>query len=226
LLQGLKKKHERVDDLESFFHVLNWVALQYVPNELSAHDLGLYLYYWYDYTPPGNNKGGQMKWVAICCKAMACEVRFHPPSLRTLVKNLEFSFNALYETKPDVKPLERALKKYEKYKNPLTDDAEKLEMLEDASKAFEYVLGRKNLESGTWMIEQFDAALQNMESLTVPGDIVVRSENEIVRYGPSKAQYKRKNPPTSEASGNVAKKPRVDSRTPASQRSQNLPCEE
>jgi hypothetical protein len=202
LLLGLKEKHERVDDLESFFHVLNWVALQFVPNDLSPTRLGIFLYNWYDlseYLQDGNHEGGVMKRQAIGFRSLAKEVRFHPPSLRKLVETLEITFAALYNGY-DKEAAENWIRKYDAMSEDLKRAVgDLIQPTEDVKNHWRV----ENLAKPDWIAQQFNAALQSMVSSPVQGDVVDRSINPIVRIRPSEPQTgsKRKNPSESEASG-------------------------
>jgi hypothetical protein len=209
LLLGLKEKHERVDDLESFFHVLNWVALQFVPNDLSAIDLGLFLYNWYDYAQPGNHKGGVMKRQAMGFRSLAKEVRFHPPALRKLVENLEDAFAALYTQYDEA----AALAWLDRYNRMPEDQRESLAMLGfEVPSYVQTHRKQQDIKSPKWMIKQYDEALQSMKLMTA-GNVVARCENTFTPHGTLAAPLtsKRKDPPTNETP--ASKKLRGDPRT-------------
>ncbi|KAG7098098.1 hypothetical protein E1B28_000072 [Marasmius oreades] len=98
LLAGQDILHTLTDDLESFFHVLCWVAVQYVQHELSDSEVVDLLWMVYDHAIQSNGKdtGGQNKKEAMTGKKFSKVVQFQSGPLARLVKKIEAAFASWY----------------------------------------------------------------------------------------------------------------------------------
>jgi hypothetical protein len=95
------KKHELVDDLESFLHVVTWVALCFSPHNLSQKSLEELLLRAYDeghIERSGLEVGGEGKRAALLSGGVAARVKFKDRSkLDALLKVLAKGLAARYE---------------------------------------------------------------------------------------------------------------------------------
>ncbi|KAG7087809.1 hypothetical protein E1B28_013750 [Marasmius oreades] len=93
-LGGQPVQHTLFDDLESFFHVLCWVAIQYSHHTLSDSEVVTFLNDVYDYAVynNGDDGGGKPKQMAILLHRFSKEVKFTCPHFGILVQELEAAF--------------------------------------------------------------------------------------------------------------------------------------
>ncbi|KAG7087799.1 hypothetical protein E1B28_013740 [Marasmius oreades] len=91
--------HTLTDDLESFFHVLCWVALQCTEHALSTSATVAFLQNVYDYSfcSNGDDQGGENKYLAIIGKTLSTKVEFTSRPLARLVGELEAAFCTWYQ---------------------------------------------------------------------------------------------------------------------------------
>ncbi|KAF9479142.1 hypothetical protein BDN70DRAFT_984982 [Pholiota conissans] len=90
----------RADDLESFLHVISWIALRYVPSELSAEDRTGYLTSVFDSyrsRPNGMTVGGPHKRTFLTNRTIVREGKFEHGPLLSLLEELTETCAARYE---------------------------------------------------------------------------------------------------------------------------------
>jgi hypothetical protein len=94
--------HTLADDLESFLHVLTWVALRYMPHQLAVEDLTKILADVFDnaYMRNGSVVGGNVKRLYVRSSAIL-DARFENPQLVNLLENLAKVFRYCYRTFAD-----------------------------------------------------------------------------------------------------------------------------
>jgi hypothetical protein len=98
LLEDPKACHILADDLESFLHVLSWVALQYMPHGLAPGALSSLLQDGFDasYEDEGRIKGGQNKRTYILTNEIPMRSGFKNQTIRDLLEELNYTFAARY----------------------------------------------------------------------------------------------------------------------------------
>ncbi|KAG7087865.1 hypothetical protein E1B28_013803 [Marasmius oreades] len=103
LLAGKDMVHTVIDDLESFFHVLCWVAVQYVEHALSDWQIKGHLQSVYDHATQinGIKLGGFGKELAITSRRFSKYVGFRGGPLSQLIEALEYFFRCWYESLND-----------------------------------------------------------------------------------------------------------------------------
>ncbi|KAG7087791.1 hypothetical protein E1B28_013732 [Marasmius oreades] len=94
LLGGQPVRHTLFDDLESFFHVLCWVAIQYSQHAMSDPEVVTFLNDVYDYAvyKNGDDCGGENKRLAFVAQRFSKKFKFTCPHFRILVQELEAAF--------------------------------------------------------------------------------------------------------------------------------------
>ncbi|KAG7087793.1 hypothetical protein E1B28_013734 [Marasmius oreades] len=99
LLGGQPVQHTLFDDLESFFHVLFWVAIQCSQNAMSDPEVVTFLNDVYDYAvyKNGDDAGGKPKRSAFIMRQFSDEVKFTCLEFGRLVRLLEGAFCCWYE---------------------------------------------------------------------------------------------------------------------------------
>ncbi|KAK7433817.1 hypothetical protein VKT23_020533 [Stygiomarasmius scandens] len=94
--------HTVKDDLESFFHVLAWISLQYTQHGLESDVLSQHLHDVYDdlRISTGKVTGGNKKETSMCAQELA-KAGFVPSAFRDLLVDLEETCAARYLHVPD-----------------------------------------------------------------------------------------------------------------------------
>uniref|UniRef100_A0A0W0F2R1 Fungal-type protein kinase domain-containing protein n=1 Tax=Moniliophthora roreri TaxID=221103 RepID=A0A0W0F2R1_MONRR len=153
-------EHERVDDLESFFHVLCWITLIYGPHELDVEDVEEMLASIYNYCwkrEGGKSKGGDGKVALFALRKMAKNAQLEDGALKDLIVELEDALAVRYKPGPDKDQLED----FEETKaNPL------YAQLVATHPVQRYIDSMENLKQSDWMLALFDAAIAQPDKLT------------------------------------------------------------
>ncbi|KAG7087798.1 hypothetical protein E1B28_013739 [Marasmius oreades] len=99
-LGGQPVQHTLFDDLESFFHVLCWVAIQYSQHGMSDSQVVTFLNDVYDYAvyKNGDDCGGQHKRLAFLVQRFSEKTKFTCLPFRGLVEDLEAVFCYFYKS--------------------------------------------------------------------------------------------------------------------------------
>ena len=95
--------HNREDDLESFYHVLNWMALRYTSHTLNSQPLTSELQRIFDYSYRSENgraEGGRAKRDALSNGYTNEEANFQNLPLAMLLENIRILVAVRYQTKP------------------------------------------------------------------------------------------------------------------------------
>jgi len=111
LLINKGAKHTLQDDLESFLHVLSWVALRYMPHGYDADELDDIMKACFDHAYEGLDgsvKGGRNKKEHIISGAIP-RSGFHNPEITTLLRTLNRIFAARYQDPSSLEGLEEDL---------------------------------------------------------------------------------------------------------------------
>ena len=140
LLMG-GESHTVADDLESFLHVLSWVALRFMPHGMSAKELTDLLARVYDYSFEGDHgtTGGQAKKASLLAGTIN-DSGFTNHKISDLLETLTEIVAARYTKIKAVDP-KKALDSNE---------------LEYAKRGSEVMLKRRELlDSGDWMLKTF-----------------------------------------------------------------------
>ncbi len=116
LLHGQAVQHEREDDLESFYHVLNWMALRYTSHSMNTEDLAHNLKRIFNdsyRSREGAPRGGWAKRDALLTGLTNCDAGFQHPPLEDLLDNIRTLVAVRYENPEDDSTwqLDRNLKK-------------------------------------------------------------------------------------------------------------------
>jgi hypothetical protein len=168
--------HILADDLESFLHVLSWVALRFTSHCLDSDQLSVLMSTMFDHSfgVTGLTRGGSLKQDGLLSGKVP-RSRFKNTAMQALLEKLTSAVAARYEEPPSEKQLAMMQMFQEKQLDPLKCD----------SYAAHYQLKMRNLESSDWMLKTFREALADRQAW--PSDD--RSENELVMRPPS---HKRK----------------------------------
>jgi hypothetical protein len=167
------------DDLESFFHVLLWVALRHTPHTLRSPHLSntLFIYFEHGFVDAdGVPWGGDQKKAQLLSPEFIGDLRLQNGPLVDLLKELQFTIASRYMSKP-------TQQQYNLYA--------RMECLVDLgefspSDLLETVVGhymaKENLTKPGWMYGVFSQALASPESeWQRNGHPVV---HEIISHGP------------------------------------------
>ncbi|KAG7087838.1 hypothetical protein E1B28_013776 [Marasmius oreades] len=100
LLTGQDMLHTVADDLESFFHVLCWVAIQYVEHDLSDRKIIDFVRSVYDHSTQENGRdtGGKNKQDAILLKNFSESVKFRGGPLSQMIEAIEHILCCWYQS--------------------------------------------------------------------------------------------------------------------------------
>ncbi|KAF9263219.1 hypothetical protein L218DRAFT_865644, partial [Marasmius fiardii PR-910] len=151
---GKAISHTVTDDLESFYHVLCWVTVQYVNHQLSDADIVELLNRVYDYATSKNGKdaGGKGKKNAMVTMEFTKDVEIKCSVLRFLVKTIESVFKSHHR------------------KIILNDIQTLIHQIETSSSA-----RVTKLDTHDWMIDVFDVTATSLD--TQPDDEQRRVDN-------------------------------------------------
>ncbi|KAI3610128.1 hypothetical protein WG66_007403 [Moniliophthora roreri] len=156
--------HTLQDDLESFYHVLSWVALQHEPHQFS-HTVKLQEIFarTYNYAVCVNGylQGGTMKRSALLASTSESEEIFFDGPLKDLIRDLQRVLKVTY-VRPNV--LER--KKGEEMAKECP------EML-DGSFVWEYDTCLERLRNSRWMVERFTEAVFALRAAETSSDVMI-----------------------------------------------------
>ncbi|KAK7457224.1 hypothetical protein VKT23_010526 [Stygiomarasmius scandens] len=172
--------HTIRDDLESFFHVLTWTALQYTQHDLAGDQLNNLLHDVYDVVKYEQQKtlGGGGKVAAMHDRTMKEHVGFVQSAFRDVIVDLEHTFAARYEKDPDEAIVEDLRKMISS-----TDVPEKFrKVLESQSIDLQTQIRRERLLSADWMMQRFEDSLKSDDW---PPEALVRVEHVIPDYDPN-----------------------------------------
>ena len=100
-----KPPHSREDDLESFYHVLNWMALRYTSHTLDSETLTSELQRIFDYSYRSQNgaEGGQAKRGALTSGMTNMDAAFKNQGLATLLETIRNLVAVRYRHQPTSK---------------------------------------------------------------------------------------------------------------------------
>jgi len=138
------------DDLESFIHVLAWVALRYMPHKLTAAALTKLMQDYFDdhyKDDDGIVKGGTTKKHQIILCAIPVDCGFRNPNIEDLLEKLMDTFAVRYEKTKKKKKEEEEEEEEEKEK-------ERVRMSEQRRK-------RARLADSNWMLKTLRRAVRN-----------------------------------------------------------------
>ncbi|KAK7442200.1 hypothetical protein VKT23_016172 [Stygiomarasmius scandens] len=168
--------HSISDDLESFFHVLTWTALQYTHHDLTGGQLSYLLHYVYDTVKYEQNKvlGGDGKIGAMLCRRMKRAVGFVPGAFRDVIVDFEDTFAARYEENPDMAVVESVREMINQTSTP-ADVRKVLENHIDLRTQTR----RDRLLSADWMLGRIQDSLKSDDW---PIEALVRVEHVIPNY--------------------------------------------
>jgi hypothetical protein len=168
--------HTLTDDLESFLHVLSWVALRFTPHGLSTAALTHLLDSVFDhsYEDDGFARGGNIK-SGCLIGGQVTKSNFRQEKLSKLIKVLTATCAVRYEDPPS----DEDLKLYRDYQLQQSDLP--LHPLIMSSVAARYEQRMAGLGSSDWMIKTFDDALADRNSW--PSDDK-SARNPLVSRGP------------------------------------------
>lgn len=150
--------HSRTDDLESFLHVLSWVALSFMPHGLNANTLTKYLNdvfedAWED--EDGSARGGGHKKSAIL-EGRILKSRFTNPKIQTLLEDLTTTFAVRYQNSPS----EEELAEYHESQQSQNLGSRLLQAMASKSYAGQFLRKQDALENSDWMLETLTTALE------------------------------------------------------------------
>jgi hypothetical protein len=152
LLMRKSELHVLADDLESFLHVLGWIALRYMSHELKAQELTDLVSRVYEHSYQGSTgaAGGDPKMLSLKDDEISKKARFHNTKITALIRKLTETVASRY-FEMDATPADA----YDGEQDPL----------EEALKRTQACLGERSrlrLDTGDWMLKTFrDAAAKN-----------------------------------------------------------------
>ncbi|KAK7444748.1 hypothetical protein VKT23_015065 [Stygiomarasmius scandens] len=152
--------HKLEDDLESFFHVLSWTALQWTKHQLSYELLGMHLSDTYDTLirhHDGPTTAGDGKLKAFRSHYLSI-IGFLPGAFCDLLVDLEETYASRYQNDPNpdsVQKAERMLARFgtEEDRQEFTETHVDLRLLRN----------RARLTSSIWMIDRCTSALKSTD---------------------------------------------------------------
>ena len=119
---GDKSPHNRADDLESFYHVLNWMALRHTSHSFSSEMLTFELHRIFDsaYRSPGGRvAGGQTKMAEILSGTSNKLAAFTNQPLAQLLETVRNLVAVQYQDKPGGKAEQFDIDRYQSRMNKL-----------------------------------------------------------------------------------------------------------
>ncbi|KAG7090276.1 hypothetical protein E1B28_011873 [Marasmius oreades] len=143
-----------VDDHESFFHLLCWVALKDAGHGLTDREATETLGEIYDqarYTQGRRVLGGIGKRRAMLSRAMELEGKFAPGPLRDLIVTLENTLLVRY----DRAPTEEEVCQYEEFVRSGAESYPRTQEGRMLAKTEEYFQKQKDLCDSSWMLQKF-----------------------------------------------------------------------
>jgi len=146
--------HGRLDDLESFYHVLFWVSLRHARHALNPVDFNDYLDNIFDHPLVYGDKtySSITKSLHMTSTLMLEEAEFQNPPLRNLLLGFHVAFKVLYNPPPKLNkigpPAKRAQRAEDSYKVELEIYEEELRFLNSDN-------------DSNWMEVDFENALQS-----------------------------------------------------------------
>jgi len=157
LLDSTTTTHNLADDLESFLHVLTWMALRYTPHALDSKTLTHLLITMFDESyedDRGISHGGETKASYLLSDRVVRKAGFNHPILPSLLESLTETFAVRYEKQPSEVDIQR----FEVVSRKHGDDPELQEML-STQPAGVYLSKMKSLENSDWMLDTLSNAL-------------------------------------------------------------------
>jgi hypothetical protein len=150
--------HTLADDLESFFHVLTWVALRYTAHALSSTKLTYTLTSTFDecYVDEGVIEGGQNKASSLVTKSIVTTAKFTNPMLSSLLSSLCGTLAVRYEEAPS----EESIMEYHQDTVNFAGNRPMLHVLEKVPAA-RYLSRTRDLQTSDWMLKTFTDAIEN-----------------------------------------------------------------
>ena len=159
LMSSTPPVHTLADDLESFLHVLSWVALRFTPHGLSSKALTDLLVSMFDhsYEDDGYSRGGTAKRNNLI-GAQILKSDFQHPILPALLEELTATCAVRYEKSPPDKELEA----YHELQVQQSDMLRNLFVQNSAAAKYERKIAA--LENSDWMIKTFNEALADVSA--------------------------------------------------------------
>ena len=114
--------HNREDGLESFYHVLNWMALRHAPHSFSPERLTSEIQEIYDYSYRSRNggaEGGQGKRAAVASGCTNWDAAFKNQPLAELLETVRQLVAVRYQREPNGKAEQRDIDRYQSKMNKL-----------------------------------------------------------------------------------------------------------
>jgi hypothetical protein len=168
--------HTLADDLESFLHVLNWVALRYMCHGLTADALTKMLRDMYDYSwhnRDGTSVGGDYK-ENFLSKSKILQVELEDQNIHTLLGELTTTMAFCYARQP----LEEERTEYLQTQEPKNLSNSLLQGMARQSFAGQYIHAENALNSHEWMLDTFSKALTDRDKWFPH---VLSKENPIIK---------------------------------------------
>ena len=121
-----KPPHSREDDLESFYHVLNWMALRYTSHTLDSETLTSELQRIFDYSYRSQNgaEGGQAKRGALMSGMTNMDAAFKNQGLATLLETIRNLVAVRYQRQINSKADQVDVDRYQSKMNKLCKQGE------------------------------------------------------------------------------------------------------
>src|ERR1700738_2877404 len=144
LLTNPNAQHTLADDLDSFLHVLSWVARRYMPHALDSAELSKLMQDLFDDAYEGLDgsvRGGRAKKDAILADTVPRRSGFHNPMIASLLKKLTRTIAVRYEDPPT------------------EEDSDGPASYKEALK--KYTRRRAQIEPSDWMLDIFREAVEN-----------------------------------------------------------------
>ena len=124
---GDTSSHNRADDLESFYHVLNWMALRYTSHTLDSESLTSELQRIFDYTYrlyDGRAAGGQAKRDALMTGMTNMDAAFKNQPLANLLETIRKLVVVRYHEEPDAEAEQPVIDHYQSLINKFRQEEE------------------------------------------------------------------------------------------------------
>jgi hypothetical protein len=159
LMSSTPPVHTLADDLESFLHVMSWVALRFTPHGLSSKTLTDLLVSMFDhsYEEDGFSRGGTTKRNYLI-GAQIVKSDFQHPILPSLLEEITSTCAVRYEKRPSDKELEA----YHELQAQHSDLLQNPLVLNSAAAMYERKMAA--LESSDWMIKTLNEALADVSA--------------------------------------------------------------
>ncbi|KAM6501533.1 hypothetical protein JOM56_001510 [Amanita muscaria] len=186
--------HDRKDDIESFFHTLQWIVLRFVNHGMSPVSLGTNLYNTFDANSPGDNG-------LVICQGRLLSIldsiwvncKNFDSALPDLLEDLRKTINSRYLPADVMDRAKRMYVKYQTLEQQLHSDPspDKTEYLEGMRIAAEPAILYEQLEDATWFLKRLRKAADKYDQ--EPGEASSTQNYEHVQTQGSKKTTKFEN---------------------------------